>query len=176
MTQHQDIGQPAAIDGLELVGAGASFQDELFDMVANVAIFNHFESAEIRQLIRHMHAYAAPAGKTIFREGDPGAYMGVLVSGSIEVRKQSEDGRECAIAVITPGKTFGEMSLIDGQPYSASTRTVQPSTIVLITRDNFMQCVQRHPALGVKLLMEIARLLSMRLRQTSGQLADMLGG
>lgn len=164
------------ISGFNLLGEGASFQDTLFDMLAESQLFSRFEGHEIRQMAEYMHAYSVDAGVTVFPEGMHGNCMALLVSGKIEVLKNDKNDQPHPIAVITAGKTFGEMSLIDGQPYSASTRTVQPSTIVLITRDNFMQCVQRHPALGVKLLMEIARLLSMRLRQTSGQLADMLGG
>ena len=174
MMEHHNIGQPAAVDGLELVGAGVSFQNELFDMVADSAIFNHFESTEIRQLIQHMHAYAAAAGRTIFREGEPGKYMGILVSGSIEVRKQNEEGRECAIAVITPGKTFGEMSLIDGLQHSASGVTLEPIKLLLLSKESLKLFLEKCPAPGVKMLWEIARLLSLRLRQTSGRLVDFM--
>lgn len=69
---------------------------------------------------------------------------------------------------------IGEMSLIDGLPYSAPIRTIEACTLILLTRNNCTQCVQQHPALGVKLLLEIARLISLRLRQTSGQLVDAL--
>lgn len=174
MTEPQHIGQPAAVDGLELVGAGVAFQDELFDMVADAAIFNHFESSEIRSLIRHMQAYTAPAGKVVFREGEPGLYMGILVAGSIEVRKQNDDGRDCAIAVITPGKTFGEMSLIDGLQHSASGVTLEPIRLLLMSKDALRQFLEKSPGAGVKMLWEIARLLSLRLRQTSGRLVDFM--
>ncbi|HEY3327758.1 MAG TPA: cyclic nucleotide-binding domain-containing protein [Novimethylophilus sp.] len=167
-------GQPAAIDGLDLIGAGTSFRNELFDMVANSAIFNRFEGPEIRQLIGYMHAYSAPAGTTLFREGEPGKYMGILIEGSIEVRKQNDDGREHAIATITPGKTFGEMSLIDGLQHSASGVTLEPIVLTLLGKEPLRQFLEKHPASGVKMLWEIARLLSLRLRQTSGQLVDYL--
>src|SRR3989338_4493490 len=173
-TAFPDSKLPSAIDGLELIGAGASFQDELFDMVASAAIFNHFEGSEIRQLIGYMHAYSAPAGTTIFREGEAGRYMGILIEGSIEVRKQNDDGRERTIATITPGKTFGEMSLIDGFPHSASGITLKPIKLTLLSKDNLQRFLEKHPAAGIKMLWEIARLLSQRLRQTSGQLVDFM--
>ncbi len=174
MTLHSSAGPAPAIDGLELIGAGVSYQAELFDMVANSAIFNHFDSADIRQLIQYMHAYSAPAGCTIFREGEPGLYMGILTEGSIEVRKQNEDGKELSIAVIMPGKTFGEMSLIDGLQHSASGITREPVVVLLMSRESLKLFLEKHPGPGVKMLWEIARLLSLRLRQTSGQLVDYL--
>lgn len=164
------------ISGLNLIGEGSSFQDKLFDMLAEAQLFSHLEGHEIRQLAEYVHAYSIEAGVNIFPEGMHGNCMGLLVKGRIEVLKNNSEGEAQRIAVITAGKTFGEMSLIDGLPYSATIRTIEPCTIVLLTRNNFTQCVQRHAALGVKLLTEIARLISLRLRQTSGQLVDALGG
>lgn len=162
------------ISGLNLIGEGSSFQDTLFDMLAKLQIFNRFEGRDIQQLAQYMHAYAVDAGVDIFPEGIQGNCMGLLVSGRIEVMKKNSEDETQHIAVISAGKTFGEMSLIDGQPYSATIRTIEACTLILLTRNNFTQCVQQHPALGVKLLLEIARLISLRLRQTSGQLVDAL--
>ena len=163
------------ISGLNLIGEGSAFQDTLFDMVAEAQVFSRFEGHEIRQLAEYMHAYAVEAGIDIFPEGMHGNCMGLLVSGRIEVIKNNSEGIAQRIAVISPGKTFGEMSLIDGLPYSATIRATEPCTLILLTRNNFTLCLQQHPAFGVKLLMELARLISLRLRQTSGQLVDALG-
>jgi CRP/FNR family cyclic AMP-dependent transcriptional regulator len=164
------------ISGLNLIGEGSGFKDTLFDMLSEAQLFNRVEGHEIRQLTEYVHAYAVDAGVNIFPEGMQGNCMGLLVSGRIEVLKKNSSGEAQRIATITAGKTFGEMSLIDGLPYSATIRALESCTVILLTRNNFTQCVQRHPALGVKLLTEIARLISLRLRQTSGQLVDALGG
>ena len=168
----EDLG----ISGLNLIGEGSGFKDTLFNMLSDAQLLNRFEGHEIRQLAEYVHAYAVDAGAMIFPEGMQGNCMGLLVDGRIEVLKKNSAGEAQRIAVITAGKTFGEMSLIDGLPYSATIRALETCTVILLTRNNFTQCVQRHPALGVKLLMEIARLISLRLRQTSGQLVDALGG
>jgi len=121
-----------------------------------------------------MHAYSAAAGTTIFREGDPGLYMGVLIDGVIEVRKKNDHDIVCTIATITRGKTFGEMSMIDGLPCSASGVAVKPVKLTLLSKDNLRLFIERHPATGAKVLWEIAKLLSLRLRQTSGQLVEFI--
>lgn len=163
------------ISGLNLIGEGIAFQDTLFDMLADVPLLSRLEGHEIRQLAEYMHAYAIEPGIDIFPEGMQGNCMGLLIEGRLEVLKKNSEGAQQRIATITAGKTFGEMSLIDGLPYSATIRALEACTVLLLTRNNFTQCVQRHPALGVKLLTEIARLISLRLRQTSGQLVDALG-
>lgn len=174
MTTTQPPGQPIAVDGLELIGVGISFRNDLFDMVADTAIFNHFDGQEIRQAIQYMHAYSAQTGTVIFREGEPGRYMGILIEGSIDVRKQNDEGREVSIATITPGKTFGEMSLIDGLPHSATGVATAPIKLLLLSKDALYQLLEKHAALGAKMLLEIARILSQRLRRTSGKLVDFM--
>jgi CRP-like cAMP-binding protein len=162
------------ISGLQLIGEGTTFQDTLVDMLAGSQFFNRYAGQELRLMTQYMHAYAIDAGTTVFSEGDPGNCMGLLVSGRIEVVKDDAEGNSKPIATISAGKTFGEMSLIDGLPYSATTNSTEPSTVILLTKENFRRCVQEHPALGVKLLWDLARLLSMRLRHTSGQLVEYL--
>lgn len=163
------------MEDLELLGEGSSFQDELFNMVAEASMFAQLDGAEIRQLVKYMHAYQAPAGTLIYREGSPGGNLGLLVSGTIEVLKEDSAGVPKAIATILPGRTFGEMSVLDGLPYSATTRAKSNAVVVILTRANFRTLVENHAALGVKLLWELGRLTSLRLRQTSGQLVDVLG-
>lgn len=173
MTNIQPQSQPA-VDGLELIGIGNAFQDDLFDMVANATIFNHFDGLDIKLMIQYMHAYSAESGTTIFREGEPGNYMGILIEGTIDIRKLNDEGRELSIATITPGKTFGEMSLIDGLLHSATGVALEPLKLLLLSKDALNQFLEKHATLGVKMLWEIARILSLRLRQTSGKLVDFM--
>lgn len=144
-------------------------------MVADASMFAQLSGAEIRQLVKYMHAYRAPTGTVIFREGSAGGNLGLLVSGSIEVTKEDSAGVAKTIATILPGRTFGEMSVLDGLPYSATTRARTDTVVAILTKANFRSLVEAHAALGVKLLWELARLTSLRLRQTSGQLVDVLG-
>lgn len=168
------MAEELGISAFNLLGEGSSFQDTLIDMLSDAPLLARLDGHEIRQLAEYVHAYEVDAGTHIFPEGVQGNCMGLLVSGRIEVLKQDREGSLQRIAVITAGKTFGEMSLVDGLPYSATIGAMEKCIILLLTRHNFQECVQRHPTLGVKLLTEIARLISLRLRQTSGLLVDAL--
>jgi len=159
---------------LELLGEGTSYREEICGMLVNVPLFDDFSPAELRLIASHMHAYRAPPNATLLQEGERGGYLGVVVEGRIGVYKEDGSGHAKQIASITPGKSFGEMSLLDEMPSSAAIVTVADTKLVLISRENFRRMVDDHPALGVRLIWKIARLISLRLRQTSGQLVDYL--
>jgi CRP-like cAMP-binding protein len=66
------------------------------------------------------------------------------------------------------------MSLIDGLPYSATIQAAGPCDFIRFAKQDFLLCTQKYPTMGIKLLTEIARLISLRLRHTSGLLVDVL--
>ena len=74
------------------------------------------------------------------------------------------------------GRIIGEMSLIDGEPRSASVVADVPTTLVVLTGEGFARLSSDVPRLAVKILLKISKLISQRLRQTSGALVDHLGG
>jgi CRP-like cAMP-binding protein len=76
------------------------------------------------------------------------------------------------IADIKAGGTIGEMGIVDGRPLSASAIASTDSVILMITRADFSTLVKENGDLGVKLFWNIARIISMRLRQTTGLLAE----
>ena len=83
-------------------------------------------------------------------------------------------GVEKPLARIETGKPFGEMSLIDGEPRSATAKAKVDSKVLTLTQDDFRTLSEEHPRLGAILLMKLAELMSYRLRQTSGMLVEYL--
>jgi CRP-like cAMP-binding protein len=160
---------------LELLGAGTSFQREMCNLLAESRIFNDLEWSEIDLLSRFMQAYRANEGTVIFREGELGDCLCLILAGQVEIHKGDQHDEDRVVAVVGPGKTLGEMSVIDGERRSASCVARSDTTLTLLTKGNFEKLLQEHPALGVKILTKIARLLSQRLRSACGQLVDYLG-
>ncbi len=74
------------------------------------------------------------------------------------------------IAVIAPGQSFGEMSMIDGEPRFASCIAAEPCMIAVLSRDSLARIILEQTTLGAKILMELVLMLSQRLRQTSSKL------
>ena len=160
--------------GMRLLGAGASFRSELIDMMATVEMLSDLDARELATLAAQLQAFEAAPGCVIFREGDAGNYMAWLVSGRVRTFKESDADKAAEVSVEGRGRSIGEMALIDGEPRSATCAAAETSVLLLLTKQGFQDLSARHAALALKLLMRITRLMSRRLRLTSGRLVDLL--
>lgn len=158
----------------ERLGDATVFVDRIYDIIDTIELFEDFERAEIRLLTQFMTAYRVAAGVEIIREGDPGDFMILIIEGEVDVFKNDKAGMRKRIAIIGPGKTLGEMSMIDGEPRFSSCISATPTTFSMITRDNLTRIIAEQPMLGAKILMELVVMLSQRLRQTSAKLVNFL--
>ena len=162
------------LDSLKLLGTGKAFQEELCGMIETTQMFRDFVWHDIETLSGYMQAYEASNETTLFREGEKGTYMCLIIRGKVAVYKEDHNNNKKIVATIGSGKTLGEMAIIDGEPRSATAIVSEPTTLTILTETNFLRIVNEKPALAAKILLKVARLLSQRLRQTSGQLVDYL--
>jgi CRP-like cAMP-binding protein len=154
--------------------SGAGSSDRIAGMLESVHMFKDLEWAHIKSLADYIQVYRAPPGAVLFREGDKGDFMCVLLEGKLEVHKEDNRRVDKVVTTIYPGRSLGEMTIVDGEPRSATAVAVTSSTLAVLTQANFMQIMRDKPALSAKLLFKIAQLLSQRLRMTSGMLVDYL--
>ncbi|MDD5249974.1 MAG: cyclic nucleotide-binding domain-containing protein [Rhodocyclaceae bacterium] len=158
----------------ENLGDATPFVARILDIMDYIRVFAGFERAEIEALARYMRCYRVAAGIEVIVEGEPGDFMLLLIEGNMEIAKKDHRGLPVRIADANPGKTLGEMSVIDGEPRFASCVTVTEAVIAVLGRDELMRLVGEKPQLGVKLLMQMAVLLNQRLRQVSLQYMKVL--
>lgn len=114
----------------------------------------------------------APAGTVLFQEGSSDASLWLVVRGEVEVLKADAEGNTKSIARIGAGRTFGELALIDGQPRSATVRTVAGSALLVMTPAHFARLKEEVPKLALSVVLKIALAISANLRQTSGRLVE----
>jgi CRP-like cAMP-binding protein len=131
-----------------------------------------FAWRELELLSNYTESYAAPKGTTLVREGSRESFMGVVLEGLVDVVKQDGDGVGRALAQIRPGKTFGEMALLDGEPRSATLMTAAETVVLVITKESLDRLSEDAPRLALKFVLKLSRQISQRLRQTSGVLSD----
>lgn len=143
-------------------------------MLENAQMFKDLEWAQIEALSEYVQIYRAAPGAVLFREGDKGDFMCVVLDGKLEIHKEDNRRVDKTVTTIYPGRSFGEMTIVDGEPRSATAVAVAKSTLAVLTQANFMRIMHDKPALSAKLLFKIAQLLSQRLRLTSGILVDYL--
>lgn len=154
---------------LEQLGIGAGFQQELYSMLEGMQLLKDFDRTEIEKIAPFTGAYLARKGTRIFREGTKGNFMCLIVDGGVEILKSGKK-----ITTVRPGKTMGEMAVIDGYPHSASAVAIEDTRLIMITRNQFEKMSDQLPKVAIKLLMRLATLMSLRLRQTTGVLCDYL--
>jgi hypothetical protein len=148
--------------------------DRIAAMLEKVQMFKDLEWVQIEMLSGYFQLYRAAPGTTLFREGDRGDFMCVVLRGTLEIHKENNKHIDKTVTTVFPGRSLGEMTIVDGEPRSATAVAVEQSLLAVLTRESFFQIMREKPALSAKLLLKIAQLLSQRLRLTSGILVDYL--
>jgi CRP/FNR family cyclic AMP-dependent transcriptional regulator len=110
---------------------------------------------------------ALARGQTLFRSGDTGDGCYRLEQGAVKVVMNSANDQSRIIAILGPGSVIGELSMLDGQPRSASIIAIQDCELLFLTRDAFRQYVRAHPNVFELLTAMLVR----RLRETDELLA-----
>ena len=144
------------------------------DLLYKTEWSDSLEYEQVSILAEYVNAYHAPAGARVFEQGEQGKYLCLLVEGQIDVMMADSVGVQKTLATIEAGKPFGGMSLIDGEPRSATAIAKVDSKVLTVTQDEFRTLAEEHPRLGGLLLTKLAVLMSHRLRKTSGMLVEYL--
>jgi len=95
--------------------------------------------------------------EVICREGEPGSVMYVIQSGEIKITKKSETGKDLKVATLKSGDFFGEMSLFDKLPRSATATALGDAQILSIDKKKFFKTIDRDPTLVFKMLESMSR-------------------
>ena len=154
------------------LGEATPYAAQMHALIERSPLFENFNLAEIRLLSHFMHVFQAGPGMELVREGDGGDFMMLIIEGSIEVFKQDRWNAPRLIAMLDPGQTVGEMSMIDGEPRFASCIAAEHCVVAVLTRESLARIILEQPVLGAKILMELVLMLSKRLRQTSAKLVS----
>ena len=94
------------------------------------------------------------AGATIIHEGTTGSYAYFIVSGSVEVSKQMGN-EKLVLSKLVKGNIFGEMSLVDDKPRSASIVALEDTEVKIITRERFETMLEQNPRAIIPLLKQV---------------------
>jgi CRP/FNR family transcriptional regulator, cyclic AMP receptor protein len=165
-----DPAAPDSFAAFEALGDATGFVDRILEIIEHIHLFEDFERDEIDTLARYLRCYRSSPGIEIIAEGAPGDFMLILIDGSVEIVKVDPRGLPQRLAVAGPGKTLGEMSLIDGEPRFASCVTLETTIFAVLNRETLIRVVSEQPKIGVKILMELLMLLNQRLRMVSSEL------
>jgi CRP/FNR family cyclic AMP-dependent transcriptional regulator len=110
-----------------------------------------------------------PKTAVVLTEGEMGDSLYMIQSGKVKVVIGDEEGREIILKILGPGDFFGEMSMIDKQPRSASVTTIEPSVFLVLTHAAFEKCVEQCPPIA-NMVMQI---LAQRVREADRKIGTL---
>jgi CRP-like cAMP-binding protein len=158
---------PPVLPNLVYLGAAPNFQEEIYEVLGPLALFEGFTPEEHSTLCDYMECYAADQGVTIFSEGEVGDFLMLVLTGSVNVIKHDKDSGEKVVSEVGPGGFLGEMSLVDGQPRFASCVATLPTDVAILHRRDLAGMVSGHPQVGIKVLLLLLQLVTRRLRDAT---------
>jgi CRP/FNR family cyclic AMP-dependent transcriptional regulator len=126
-----------------------------------------FPEAMISELFRHAAVRVLEDGKALFRAGDAGDGCYRLKTGLVKIVVTSQLGEERIISLLGPPAVVGELSMIDGEPRSASVIAISDCSLLFVSREKFEKYVESHP----EAIRYLVRTLASRLRQADDALA-----
>jgi diguanylate cyclase (GGDEF)-like protein len=144
------------------------------EFLRHVEIFSLLENAELDALIERLHTRDVEGGSLIFEEGEGGSELFIVQSGRVSVSVRLNNGLEQEIAEFRAGDFFGEMSIFEDAPRSASCRTKQKSTLLSLLKEDFYRLTAEHPQISIKLMHKMLSIITWRLRNTSEFVSDMV--
>jgi diguanylate cyclase (GGDEF)-like protein len=139
-----------------------------------VGIFSLLNREEIARLSEHLHVTSLDPGQILFHEGDEGDNLYIIADGRMSVCIRLPDGSDHEIAQCGSGDFFGEMSIFDDAPRSATCRALVKSSLRSLSKADFFDIITDHPQIALKLMYRMLNVTTQRLRNTSEFVTDMV--
>lgn len=147
---------------------------EVTELLNKVAIFKDLDSEELKQVADVCKEEKFISGEYIFREGEHGNRLYLIVDGEVRISRDVPGSGEEALAVLKAGSLFGEMAVFDRTERSTHAISNGGTTVLTIARPDFEMLLDFNRELAYKVLWACVRLLSSRLRSTNDSLRSFL--
>jgi CRP-like cAMP-binding protein len=139
------------------------------DHLRNVPIFKDLNESDLTKIGSKMIPRVYEKGQMILLEESSGETFFIITKGAVKVTRLSVDGREVILAILGESDFFGEMSLLDGEGRSANIVANDDSTVLTLSRRDFLDCLESFPKIAIALLEELA----VRLRKSDQQIKSL---
>lgn len=120
--------------------------------LAHIPLFARLDAAEQRALVATMKLHKSAANEVICWQGDPGDSLYVINSGNAVVTASNEKGEHMLLKILAPGEFFGEISLLDAGPRTATVRAAEACELFVLGRDDFHQFLRDRPDAAIHIL------------------------
>ncbi|MGA9754723.1 MAG: cyclic nucleotide-binding domain-containing protein [Desulfobaccales bacterium] len=140
-----------------------------------IYLFQDLGEDELQQVLNRTALREFSAGAVIIQEGEPGDSLFIMAAGEVEITKQltlvlDEDTPKERVMIrlkAENGVYFGEMALLESETRSATVTASTDCSLLELHQKDFLNLIEQNPAMGVKLLLRLAQVLSQHLRKTN---------
>lgn len=137
------------------------------ELLRTVPIFEALVVEDLRDLAGRTAVKRFKAGEVIFNQSDAGQQMYIVAEGDVNIYLPGEFSRRVSLKDLSRGEYFGELSMFDEKPRSASAMATTDSVLVELSREMLSDCFERHP----RAAMTVVRTMAERLRETNSMLS-----
>ncbi len=138
-------------------------------MLKNIDLFSELSDSAATALLACAKQHKYSKNSVIVTEGDTHSNFYIVVSGSLKVFVNGDDGKQVVLNTLAPGDHFGELSLIDGAPRSASVMTTAPTVLQIISQQDFHRFLQNESGAALAVMKGMAQ----RVRSLTSSVRDM---
>ncbi len=139
-------------------------KDPTLEILKSIPIFKSLTYQELEKLRTLFYERTYKKGEFIFREGQPGAGMFIIIEGEVEI-KLERSGE--VLAVLKTGDFFGEIALLLDIPRTATAQAKTFSKIYMFFKEDLLKLLQKTPKMGNKILLELSKVIAYRLMETN---------
>ncbi|PIE39542.1 MAG: Crp/Fnr family transcriptional regulator [Gammaproteobacteria bacterium] len=151
-------------------------------MIDKVELFQGLAAEELEALMASSSMRSFPKNTVVIHENDPADSLFIIDSGKVKVYCSDKNGKEFIMNTEGPGDYFGELALLDDATRSASVRTVEKSSFIIIYKDDFNRVLDNHPNIARQLITNLAQRVrkltadvkSLALQDVYGRVANVL--
>jgi CRP-like cAMP-binding protein len=140
------------------------------EVVRRAPLFTALDEAAAVSLRASMDTVKIAKGSILFKEGDDGEHLYVIIDGKLKLGTSSGDGRENLLSILGPGEMFGELSLFDPGPRTSTATAVTDARLLSLSHEKVIPWLKQNPEVSLQLLTR----LSQRLRRTNEAVGDLV--
>jgi CRP-like cAMP-binding protein len=140
------------------------------EVVRRAPLFTALDEAAAVSLRASMDTVKIAKGSILFKEGDDGEHLYVIIDGKLKLGTSSGDGRENLLSILGPGEMFGELSLFDPGPRTSTATAVTDAKLLSLSHEKVIPWLKQNPEVSLQLLTR----LSQRLRRTNEAVGDLV--
>ncbi|MFC1511566.1 cyclic nucleotide-binding domain-containing protein [Candidatus Latescibacterota bacterium] len=149
---------------------GTSLSD--LEFLAKVPVFDTLTRRQKKKIQSLIHIRHFTQGEIVFRQDDPGVGLYIVREGNVSVWREHPDMTKARITDLSTGDFFGEISLLNESPRSATVVAEKQSVLFGFFRSDLLALMDSDPKLGVRLVYQIARIVAERLRLVTDDLSE----